>query len=111
VLWLACQLAARRYNLCGSDDHISHLETQACPGPLPFPTSMDTDDAITDLNIGDGRILPDHLSAKDGCIELHGPNGVGRPDDVFESFDLHGLKFAPRSILGNIFSSARLQTS
>jgi hypothetical protein len=51
---------------------------------------MDTNDAVTDLYIRHGRVLPDNLSAKDRGVEGDGAGGVRGPDDVFESFDVHG---------------------
>jgi len=88
-LWFAKQLTIRRYDLGSTGDHIGYLKTQARPGPFSLTAAMDADDAIADFNVGDGGILSNHFSTKDGGVEPDGSDHIGSPDDVFESFDVH----------------------
>jgi len=84
------QLTSSRDNLSGPGNHIGHLKAHAGPGALSLAATMDTNDAVTDLDIGHRWILPDYFPAKDRGVEGNGAGRVRSPDDVFESFDVHG---------------------
>ena len=62
---------------------------------------MDADDAARNVDIGHGRVLADHLSTEDPSIKRNGAGGVRSPDDVFESFDVHGRELTDVSHSGN----------
>ena len=89
-LGLPQQLSPCRDDFSRSDDHIGHLETEAGPGALALAAPMDADDAVADFDIGHRWILPDDLPAEDRGVEFHRSSRVRSPDDVFESFDVHG---------------------
>jgi hypothetical protein len=62
---------------------------------------MNADNAASNFDIGHGRILPDHLSAEDRGVEGDGAGGISCPDDVFESFDVHGREMTDVRLSGN----------
>jgi hypothetical protein len=90
-LGCALALAARSDDFRGAGDHIGNLKGEPGPCALAVPAGVDGDEAARDREFGDVRVLPRDARSETGLVECDRARCVGRPDGVFEFFDMHDV--------------------
>lgn len=90
-LWLAFAFTACCDDLSSADHDVGDLESEACPRLLTFATAVNRDEAASDFDLCDVWVLPRDGAAKAGEVERGRALGVGRPDGVFQFFNMHAV--------------------
>ena len=87
---LSQQLASSGHHLPRAFNHIGNLEAKACPRPVSLTSAVDSYQRPGDLQLAHDIALPNDSGPKRAAIEIHRPQCVCCPDDVFGAFHIHG---------------------
>lgn len=90
-LWFAFAFSACCDDLSCTEHDICDLEGEAGPGLLAFATAVNGDQAASDFDFCDVWVLSRDGAAKASLVEGGCALGVGRPNSVFQFFDMHAV--------------------
>jgi len=85
IFWLRLVLAhaACCDDLGSAADDVGHLKGQPSPSALAFTAAVDGDQAASDFNLSDVRILSYDGRTEAGLIKVGGALSIGGPDGIF----------------------------
>lgn len=89
-LGLAGEGATCGDNFGSAGHHIGDLEAEAGPGSFSFAAAVDAEGGTRDQQLGNVGIATGDFRTEAGLIEGRRPRQICRPDDVFDTFDVHG---------------------